>query len=301
MRDEEIIERLRARRREAFANVRSGRRWYAISNAVGEVAQVRIYDEIGFFGITAEDFARDLEAITAPEILVAISSPGGDVFDGIAIYNALRMHPARVTARVDSLAASAAAFVVQAGDRRVMLGGSQMMVHEAWGLAIGNAADMRETAELLERQSDVIAGILASRSGRDVSDMRALMQSETWLTPDEAVAQGLADEIVDPAPQDRLAKRTLNDEISETVVAVSGTIESVERVAALRREEGKRLSTVNRESLDGLEQTIGRLHALLEGDETPEPPPEASETEADSDDATDAMAREYVRFVAENV
>jgi ATP-dependent Clp endopeptidase proteolytic subunit ClpP len=178
-----------------------GGSWYDIRNAEEGTtkATVRIYDEIGFWGITADQFARDLAAVTADEIEVQISSPGGDVFAGIAIYNALRAHPAQVTTRVDGIAASIASIIVQAGDERVMLSGSQMMVHEAWGLMIGTAAEMREFADLLDRQNDNAAGIYASRTGRTVDEMKALMaDGDTWLSADEAVELGLADVVNDP-------------------------------------------------------------------------------------------------------
>ncbi len=193
--------------------------WYEIKNADGgddEAAVVRIYDEIGFWGVTAEDFARDVAAIAADEIVVQISSPGGSVFDGIAIYNALRAHDARVTTRVDGIAASVASVIVQAGDHRVMMSGSQMMIHEAWGLAIGSAADMREFADLLDRQNDVVVGIYASRSGGDAEEIRTkLAEGDTWLTADETVDMGFADEVADPAPKSKSgdAKAALPDSI----------------------------------------------------------------------------------------
>lgn len=174
-------------------------RWYSIRNAADEgTAVIRIFDEIGYWGVTEEQFARDLAAITADEIEVQISSPGGDVFAGIAIYNQLRAHPARVTTRVDGLAASAASFIVQAGDHRQIMSAAQMMIHEAWGLCIGPASDMREYADVLDRQSDVIAGIYASRSGGDVAEFRDLMRSDHYMSDQEALDAGLVDEIYEP-------------------------------------------------------------------------------------------------------
>ncbi len=264
--DLSLVEKFRERRR---AYNRGGGRWYDIRNASGDVAEVRIYDEIGFFGITADDFVKELAAITAPQIHVAINSPGGDVFDGIAIYNALRNHPATVTTRVDSLAASAASLIVQAGEHRTMFDSSQMMIHEAWGVAIGNASEMREFADILEMQDEIIADIYASASGKEASIFRDLMAKETWLRAEEAVAQGLADEVVEPGASDSIAKRTLRDEIEDTMGVVSSTIDSVERVAALRAEKGKPLSDRNLEGLDGLKGALERMAALL----TPESEP----------------------------
>jgi ATP-dependent Clp endopeptidase proteolytic subunit ClpP len=182
----------------------AGRSWYEIKNADTEIATIRIYDEISWWGITAEDFARELQNITAPEIEVQINSPGGDVFDGIAIYNALRTHPAKVTTRVDGIAASIASVIVQAGDRRVMVSSAQMMIHEAWGVVIGSAQDMRDFADLLDRQSDIVAGIYAERSGKPAAEFRDLMRSDLFLTDEQAVEHGLADEIFKPEPKSQL-------------------------------------------------------------------------------------------------
>lgn len=181
--------------------------WYSIKNADdGDKAVIRIYDEISWFGITADDFARDLENVTAGELEVQINSPGGDVFDGLAIFNALRTHPARVTTRVDGIAASAASVIAQAGDHRVMVESAQMMIHEAWGIAIGPAADMREMAELLEKQNGVIAAIYAARSEKDADHFRQLMGTDTYLTDQETVDLGLADEVHVPPRKNAATK-----------------------------------------------------------------------------------------------
>jgi ATP-dependent Clp endopeptidase proteolytic subunit ClpP len=169
--------------------------WYSIKNVSDTEAEIAIYDEIGYFGITANDFIRDITAIKATSITLRINSPGGDVFDGIAIYNAIRRHKAEVTAYVDGLAASAASFIAMAADRLIMSPHSQLMIHEASGLVIGNADDMRQMAELLDKSSDNIAGIYADKAGGTVAEWRARMKDETWMTDREAVELGLADAI----------------------------------------------------------------------------------------------------------
>lgn len=179
------------------ALLRQGRTdWYKITNSSGDgPATVHVYDEIGYWGITASDFVRDLSAVTASEIELHLNSPGGDVFDGIAISNALRQHRAQVTVYVDALAASIASVIAMGGDRIVMTPGSQMMIHDGLCLCIGNAADMRETADFLDQQSDNIASIYAARAGGTAAEWRARMTAETWYTAEEAVAAGLADEV----------------------------------------------------------------------------------------------------------
>jgi ATP-dependent Clp endopeptidase proteolytic subunit ClpP len=205
--------------RERVRNLATAGRWYDIRNADDDTATVRIYDEIGYWGVTEEQFARDLAAVSASEITVQISSPGGDVFAGVAIYNALRAHSARITTRVDGVAASIASVISQAGDTRVILSGAQMMIHEAWGLAIGNATEMREMADVLERQNVNIANIYAARSGGDADKFLELMSSgDTWLTAAEAVELGLADEVVDPKPKDKPKDSlTVDVEISPSI------------------------------------------------------------------------------------
>lgn len=179
-----------------LAAMQPGGNWYQITNQVGqEVATATIYDEIGMYGITASDFIAELGAVNTSRIDLRISSPGGEIFDGIAIHNALRAHSAYVTTYVDSLAASIASVIALAGDRVVMLPHSQMMIHDASGLCLGNAADMQEMADLLDRQSNNIAAIYAEKAGGRVDGWRKRMKSETWYTAKEAVEAGLADEV----------------------------------------------------------------------------------------------------------
>jgi len=170
--------------------------WYSIRNVSRSEAEIMIYDEIGFWGVTASDFIRDLADIKASTINLRINSPGGDVFDGVAIYNAVKRHTAEVNVFIDGLAASAASFIAMAGDKVSMSPHSQMMIHEASGLAIGNAEDMRKLADMLDKTSDSIAAMYAERAGGDVTEWRARMKDETWYSDQEAVDAGLADEVL---------------------------------------------------------------------------------------------------------
>ena len=173
--------------------------WYSIANKTSpDVVDVYLYDEIGSLGTTAADFMSELSEIKTARIVVHISSQGGNVFDGIAIYNALRTHSSPVTTKVDALAASIAAVIAQAGDRRLMVTGSQMMIHEAHGLGLGSADDMRDFADLLDKLTDNIAGIYAERAGGTKAHFLSLMKAETWMNPDEAVSEGLADQVIQP-------------------------------------------------------------------------------------------------------
>lgn len=206
--------------------------WYRIRNAIDNpsdpnTTEVFIYDEIGgLCGISAEQFVKDLQEIDSPRIDVRINSPGGSVFDSIAIYNALVKHPANITTYVDSLAASGASIIAMAGDTCVMMVGGQMMIHDALGLEMGNAREMREMADFLDKQSDNIATIYASRSGNDDTEMwRNLMLAETWMFAQEAIAYNLADSIYErPKNYPDPVEPTDDDD----VIADDDEVESVE-------------------------------------------------------------------------
>jgi ATP-dependent Clp endopeptidase proteolytic subunit ClpP len=158
-------------------------------------AEILLYDEIGFYGITARDFVSALASAGAGPVRVRINSPGGDVFDGLAIYNALRAHPGGATAVVDGLAASAASFIALAGSRMEMAESSMLMIHDAWGVAIGNKNDMRTTADLLDKVDGQLAEIYAAKTGKPVAEIAAAMDAETWYTAQEAVTARYCDGI----------------------------------------------------------------------------------------------------------
>ncbi|GAA5119115.1 phage major capsid protein [Haloechinothrix salitolerans] len=186
--------------------------WFRITNADGERAELFIYGAIGDDwdpdDVTAGDFTRRLRDITAPVIDLHINSPGGLVFDGIAIYNALRNHPARVEVTVDGVAASAASFVAMAGDDVAIEKPAKMMIHDAGGLTIGNAQDHQEMADLLNELSQTIAQVYADRAGGTADEWRDRMRAETWFSSAQAVATGLADRVVGEEPAASSHKKT---------------------------------------------------------------------------------------------
>lgn len=185
------------------AQIREGKSdWYKITNRA-DVTEISIYDEIGYVGVTAGDFIRDLGTVKSSKISLRLNSPGGDVFDGIAIMNALRNHSAEVTVHIDGLAASIASVIAMGGDHIVMARNAQMMIHDAFSIAVGNATDMRKTADLLDKASDNIASIYAERTGTDTDVWRGLMKDETWYSAEEAVDAGLADEVAGSASKSK--------------------------------------------------------------------------------------------------
>lgn len=156
-------------------------------------ARMMLYDEIGMWGVMAGDFVAEMSQLTGQPLDLHVNSPGGDVFEGLAMLNTLRAYKGKVTAYVDGIAASAASFLLMGADEVVMARNSTLMIHDAWGMCLGNAADMEAMAKTLDRVSDNIADVYASKAGQDVAHWRALMQAETWYDGTEAVAAGLAD------------------------------------------------------------------------------------------------------------
>lgn len=167
--------------------------------AAGDTAEVLVYDEIGFFGITAQEFMGRLQAIDAETIHLRVNSPGGDVFDGLAIANALRAHPAHVVTHVDGLAASIASIIALAGDEIRMADNAFLMIHDPWTIGMGNAAEFRKLAGTLDKIGGVLADTYRAKSGASVEQVAAWMGDETWFTAAEAVAAGLADAAEDPS------------------------------------------------------------------------------------------------------
>lgn len=159
-------------------------------------ADVYVYGNIGgWSGVDADDFVRDVAGLDVDQLVVHLNSPGGDAFEGVAIANVLRAHRAHVIVRVDGMAASAASVIAMAGDEVVMGIGSQMMVHDPWGYSGGNAAQMEAFVRRLHSSADTLAGTYAAKAGGTAAEWREVMKAESWYTPDEAVAAGLANRV----------------------------------------------------------------------------------------------------------
>ncbi len=171
--------------------------WYAMKALSGGGASIDIYGDIGFWGITAAEFRRDLKEMGNIQSLeVHINSPGGSVTEGLAIYNTLKQHHAEVTVYIDGLAASMASVIAMAANRLVMPANALMMIHNPWGWASGEADDMRKQADVLDKMK---ASMLSaySRSGLSDEEITSIMDEETWYTGQEAVDAGFADELGD--------------------------------------------------------------------------------------------------------
>lgn len=194
---------------------------------------ISIYDVIGADpwtgnGMTAKRVSGALRAIGNKDVVVNINSPGGDLFEGIAIYNVLRAHEAKVTVRVMALAASAASVIAMAGDEVQIARTGFFMVHNAWVMAMGNRHDLKEVADWLEPFDQAMADLYAARTGMSVKEAAKLMDKETWIGGAEAVDLGFADNFV-PA-----------DQVSEDAAAraASKDMLAVRRVDALLARQG---------------------------------------------------------------
>lgn len=170
--------------------------WYSIQAKAGGTAEIKIYDEIGMWGVSARQFSDELTALgQVKNINLHIHSPGGDVFDGIAIYNLLNKHPATLTVYIDGLAASMASVIAMAGDKVVMPENAMMMIHKPWGISGGNANEMRDYADLLDKVEAVLIPAYASKTGKTSEELAPMLESETWLNGRECVEMGFADEL----------------------------------------------------------------------------------------------------------
>jgi ATP-dependent Clp protease, protease subunit len=156
-------------------------------------------------GVTAQRVAARLKEIGQGDVQVNINSPGGDMFEGIAIYNLLRAHPAKVTVNVVGIAASAASTIAMAGDHISMSLGSSLMIHNCWSVVIGNRHDLRSAADVFEGFDAGLADIYEARSGLSRADIITMMDGESYIGPSEAVQMGLADEVASAAPAGKSA------------------------------------------------------------------------------------------------
>ncbi len=198
--------------------------WYTI-RARDTGAEVLIYDEIGAYGVSAKGFLAELGALPDDRAIdLRLNSPGGSVFDAVAIYNALSRHAGMVTVWIDGIAASAASYVAMAGDEIVMPENAFLMIHDPSALVMGTAADMRDMAGTLDKIASSMLRGYASRSGKPEEEIAALLAAETWFDAAEALEAGLATRLAEPV---RIAAAF---DISQFRNAPPALIEAVEAV-----------------------------------------------------------------------
>lgn len=173
--------------------------WFRMQAKEDQTADIYIYDEIGGWGISARRFTEDLISLgNLSHINLHIHSPGGEVFDGIAIYNQLKNHSATITVFIDGLAASMASVIAMVGDTVIMPKNAMMMIHKPWGVSWGDANDMREYADLLDKLENVLIPAYVAKTGKTTEEITAMLEQETWLGGDECVEHGFADKVIEP-------------------------------------------------------------------------------------------------------
>lgn len=173
--------------------------WYSMKAAANGSLSISIYDEIGFFGVNAADFKRTLDDYgPVAEINLSLHSPGGAVFEGLAIYNQLKNHPATVNVHIDGIAASIASLIAMAGDSITMPENAFMMIHKPWAVSKGDAEKLRENADLLDKVEKTLISAYRDQTGLSDDDLSEMLAAETWLSGPEALELGFATSIAEP-------------------------------------------------------------------------------------------------------
>ncbi len=241
---------------------------------------ISIFDVIGADywgdGVTASRIAGALRSLNGADVTVNINSPGGDMFEGLAIYNLLREYEGRVTVKVLGLAASAASIIAMAGDDVQIGRGAFLMIHNCWLLAMGNRHDFSELAKSLEPFDTAMADIYASRSGLDMAAVLKLMDAESYIGGSEAVEKGFADSLLsadeiaddDESPAAALRKldallakaNTPRSERRKLLKALSGSTPG----AAATPEGTPSAATIENETIDRLEAALSGLKAAAQ-------------------------------------
>jgi len=203
------------------------------------VNEILIYSDIGtdYWGeaVSAVSVKAQLDAMQG-DVSVRINSPGGDVFDGFAIFNLLAQYKGKVTVYIDGLAASAASVIAMAGDEIIMGENALMMIHDPWTMSLGNSAEMRSTADLLDKIRDSIVATYATKSTLDTATIADLMSKETWLSAGEAIKDGFATSTAVSAKQvSNVAKPWINNGPKPEQIKEDIETQSAWRVAINRR------------------------------------------------------------------
>ena len=224
-------------------------KWDAsVISAESKDATITMYDPIGSDGwsdgVTAKRVSAALRSIGGRDVTVSINSPGGDFFEGIAIYNLLREHPHNVTVKVVGLAASAASVIAMAGDEIQVAKTGFLMIHNAWVFAIGNRHDLRDSANVLDEFDAAMASLYADVSGKSIEETAKLMDDETWISGESAIEMGFATSLLDL------------DEIAEDAGTTGDSNAAVRKVDVLLAKQGLPRSE-RRELLKQLKGTPG--------------------------------------------
>ena len=237
-------------KRQNRSPFRAKTRNYRIENKDNKEATVYLYDVIdSWYGISAEQFIKDFNALEQKTVHLRINSPGGSVFDGTSIYNTIKQSQKTVIVHIDGLAASIASIIALAGDEVRIAENAYLMIHEPWSLVIGNADDMRKEADLLDKVSGTIASTYVKKTGKNEEEISAMMAVETWMTGNEALEHGFVDyvdgDVEDMEPPSDLFDLSVFNNLPETLkqpritMLTKKQLEDALRDAGLTQKEAK--------------------------------------------------------------
>jgi len=236
--------------------------WYDIKNVGKKTAEISIYDEIGFFGITAKQFIDDLKAIkSAKDITLRINSPGGNITDGNAIYNALKNIKGNLIVQIDSLAASMATVISMSGAPIRMASNGLYMIHNPRGGAYGESKDLKTIADVMDKMKTNIVNVYTSKTGKSDDEISDMMDDVTWMTAQEALDEGFIDEITDEvevvnnfdlSKLEKVPEQLLeinNFKSIDTETAMETDVSTSGNVAGILKEEVKMTKEVKKETM----------------------------------------------------
>ena len=250
-------------------------RWNSAIRAASDDGEntITIYEPIGYDwwtgeGVTAKRISGALRSMGGKDVTVMINSPGGDVWEGLAIYNLLREYSGKVTVKIIGLAASAASFIAMAADEIQIARAGFLMIHNAWSVAMGNKNDMREYADFLDQIDQTIADIYHVRTGIDVDDLSDQMDAETWINGTTAIDQGFADSFLSSDAVIEDASNVAIDKIAaqkmDIILAKTGMSRTDRRNLIKDLKTGTPSATTNNMPCAVDENIMGTLSAQLQ-------------------------------------
>ena len=269
------------------------RSWYAIQSTddrdTDESVEVSIYDEIGFGGVTAKQFSADLKKLKGQHIDLRINSVGGSVIEGAAIFNALKRHKGGLTVHIDGLAASMASVIAMAGEETRIAENALLMIHNPWSMTMGDAADLRKEADVLDKLKATLVNAYVRKTGQPRAAIEQMMDDEKWMDAQEALELGFVDEIDAPiaaaasvtpeqararfaqfqntmaskpapepaAPVDTAAEDNMNSELQAKVDALQADLDAKNAAEAVQAQAAEDLA----KELETLKAEVERLAA----------------------------------------
>lgn len=269
--------------------------WYAVNRLNNDETEVMIYDAIGSFGITAGAFVNEIKGIKSSTLRVKLNTPGGEVFDATAIYNALKSHPSRVVVDIDGVAASAGSFIALAGDHVRIADNAYMMIHEARGGVLGPAEDMERYAGELRDIDDNIAAMYEKKTGKPRKHWRDLMSVETWFTASEAKEAGLVDEVYEAT------KKVKARATSFKVYNQAKIPDSIRELWGITKTKTAPDSIASCDAVAPVSLTQESLTMANENNVSPAPTPAATVSPPDANDAHRRKIDELKAMTAEGI